>query len=117
LEIHFGDRAFEGLVDAGAFFQKGRVKSLGRVSGLWDFEIHLTEGAFEDSVLESVGVAVSLFAALVRLSGEMGSSFKKHGGVENHFSNAGKPVFVSFEKRKGSVPRFIAFCFKNHLIP
>ena len=25
LEIHFGDRAFEGLVDAGAFFQKGRV--------------------------------------------------------------------------------------------
>ena len=65
-----------------------------------DFEIHLTEGAFEDSVLKYVGVAVSLFAALVRLSGEMGSSFKKHGGVENHFSNAGTPVFVSFVQKK-----------------
>ena len=29
LEIHFGDRAFEGLVNAGAFFQKGRVKRVG----------------------------------------------------------------------------------------
>ena len=70
------------------------------ILGLRNFEIHFTEGAFEDSVLESVGVAVSLFAALVGLGGEMGSSLDEHGGVENHFSNSGKPVFVSFVQKK-----------------
>jgi hypothetical protein len=30
----------------------------------------------------------------------MGSSLDEHGGVENHFSNSGKPVFVSFVQKK-----------------
>lgn len=100
LEIHFGDCAFEGLVNAGAFFQEGRVKGFGRLSGLRDFEIHLAEGAFEGPILKSVGVAVSVFAALVGLGGEMDSSLHEHGGVENHFSNSGKPIFVSFVQKK-----------------
>ena len=66
LEIHFGDRAFERLVDARTSLQKGGIERFRRLSGLRYFELHLTKSAFEGSVLESVAVTVSVFRRLAR---------------------------------------------------
>ena len=81
LEIHFGDGGGEGLLTALTTLEGGGKEGLGAVAHLRDGDFDGADASVESAVFKTVGVAVSVFGALVCGRPDMALSFDKHGLV------------------------------------